>query len=105
LVKAEEGSDVVRYEYRCGQHGAFEVTLPMGDATAESPCPVCGISAVRAFSMPFTATSSRAAMAVIDQAEKSRYEPEVVTALPRRPLSQRTPMAPPTPALQRLPLP
>jgi hypothetical protein len=55
--------------------------------------------------MPFTATNSRAAMAVIDHTEKSRDEPEVVTTVPRRPLSQRTPMAPTNPALQRLPRP
>jgi putative FmdB family regulatory protein len=104
-VKAEEGSDLVRYEYRCGQHGVFDVVLPMGSATDHVSCPTCGASAVRAFSLPFTATSSRAAMAVIDHAEKSRHEPELVSAVPRRPLSQRTPMAPPNPALQRLPRP
>jgi hypothetical protein len=58
------------------------------------------------FTVPMLSLASRERMAVIDRAEKSRDEPEVVTSLPRtghrRP---RVASANTNPALQRLPKP
>jgi hypothetical protein len=54
--------------------------------------------------MPAT-TAPKALVAAIDHAEKTRHEPDVVTAIPRRPLHQRTPTLPLTPKLRRLPRP
>jgi hypothetical protein len=47
----------------------------------------------------------RALVAALDREEKSRYEPDVVTSLPRSGNRKATPMAPMTPALARLPRP
>jgi hypothetical protein len=44
-------------------------------------------------------------VAAIDRTEKTRDEPEVVSSLPRRHPSKRTPIAPANPALRRLPRP
>ena len=93
------------YEYRCERHGVVEVSRPIGQATAKAPCPVCAVEAVRVFSAPIVSLAHRGRMAAIDRTEKSRDEPEVVSSLPRRPPSKRTPMAPPNPALQCLPRP
>jgi hypothetical protein len=49
--------------------------------------------------------ASRARMAAIDRAERTRDEPDVVTAPPPRPARGRVPATPPNPALQRLPRP
>jgi len=96
---------MVAYEFRCDRHGSFDVALVMGSAPEDTACPRCGDTSFRVFTAPLIPTKFRSAMAAIDQSEKSRYEPEVVTALPRRALNQRTPLAPESPALQRLPKP
>lgn len=96
---------MARYDYCCTEHGAVEVNLPMGQAANTVACPVCGGAAVRVFSAPMTATNHRNTMALIDHAERSRSEPDVVTSLPPRDPRKRTPMAPLNPALQRLPRP
>jgi hypothetical protein len=43
--------------------------------------------------------------AALEHQEKTKTEPDVVTSLPRRPVHERTPMAPLTPALKKLPRP
>jgi hypothetical protein len=77
----------------------------MGRAPDKVPCPECDVEAPRVFSAPAISIGSRELVTAIDRTEKSRHEPEVVSSLPRRHPSQRTPMAPPNPALQRLPRP
>jgi hypothetical protein len=77
----------------------------MGQAADKLPCPVCNDEAVRVFSAPMVSRVPRALAASIDRAEKTRDEPEVVSSLPRRDPSQRTPMAPANPAFRRLPRP
>ena len=47
----------------------------------------------------------RALVAAIDHAEKSRYEPDVVTSLPSTGARRRTRVLPLTPTLRRLPRP
>ena len=66
---------MVSYEFHCGQHGNFEVALVMGSAPEDTACPQCGDTSFRVFTAPLIPTRSRAAMAAIDQSEKSRYEP------------------------------
>ena len=43
--------------------------------------------------------------AALEHQEKTKTEPDVVTSIPRRPKHERTPMAPLTPALKKLPRP
>jgi hypothetical protein len=79
--------------------------MPIGQATDTVPCPRCHLEAVRVFSPPMTSRLARNVAGLLDHTEKSRYEPDVVTSLPRRPAHQRTPIAPLNPTLQRLPRP
>jgi putative FmdB family regulatory protein len=96
--------EMVIYEYRCAQHGEFEVLLPMGSATSTVPCPQCGSNALRALSAPSVARASRSAwFGAIEHAEKSRHEPEVVSAVPSAGARRRQVSM--TPALRRLPRP
>jgi putative FmdB family regulatory protein len=100
---------VALYEYRCDRDGVFEVTRPLGTAPESVTCSLCGSEARRVLSMPMLVLSrgsrSRALVAAIDHAEKSRYEPDVVTSLPSTGARGRTRVLPLTPTLQRLPRP
>ena len=89
------------YEYRCDQDGAFEVTRPLGSAPKSITCPVCGSEATRVFSKPMLSSLPRAVVAAVDHAEKSRFEPELVTSLPPTGARRRTPVLPLTPTLRR----
>ena len=93
------------YRYRCVSDGVFDVSLPMGTAGSQWPCPVCNSEAVRVFSAPMLSLAPRELVAAIDSTEKTRDEPEVVSALPPRRARTRTPAATLNPALQRLPRP
>ena len=93
------------YEYRCERDGSFEVTLPIGTAPASIACPDCADEAERVFSSPMVSFAPRELVAVLDHAEKTKTDPDVVTSIPRRPKHERTPMAPLTPALKKLPRP
>jgi putative FmdB family regulatory protein len=96
---------VAIYEYRCKRDGAFEVMLPIGTAPPSVACPQCEHRAARVFSSPMMSLVPRPLAAALDHEEKSRHEPDVVTSLPRAPAHQRTPVAPLTPTLARLPRP
>ena len=94
------------YDYRCEADGVFEIARPLGSAPGSVACPVCEGEAPRVFSTPMLPSRApRELKSAIDHAEKSRFEPEVVTSLPRRPAHKRTPVAPLTPTLRRLPRP
>jgi putative FmdB family regulatory protein len=93
------------YRYRCVVDGIFDVSRPMGTAGSRAPCPVCNSEAVRVFSAPMLSLDPRAIVAVIDNTEKTRDEPAVVSALPPRRARTRMPAAALNPALQRLPRP
>ncbi len=94
------------YEYRCEQHGPFDVSRPLGTAAQTEPCPECGAAASRVISAPMVRSSARnGVFAAIERADKSRHEPEVVTSLPRTGVYKRTPMATMTPQRARLPRP
>ncbi len=92
------------YRYRCVLDGVFDVSQPMGTAGSQRPCPVCNREAVRVFLAPMLSLAPRALVAAIDGTEKTRDEPDVVSALPPRRARTR-PAAAVNPALQRLPRP
>jgi len=97
---------VATYEYRCAADGTFELRLPLGSAPAAAACPACGGEGRRVFSPPMLRPDlPRPLVTAMDRAERSREAPEVVTSLPPRDPRRRTPMAPLTPQLQRLPRP
>jgi putative FmdB family regulatory protein len=97
---------VAIYEYRCERDGSFEVTLPIGTAPASIACPECADEADRVFSTPMVASfAPRELFAALEHEEKTKTEPDVVTSIPRLPKHQRTPVAPLTPALKKLPRP
>lgn len=93
------------YQYRCDTDGVLDVKLPIGTAPPRYPCPVCDREAVRLFTAPLLSLGSGPIMDAIDRTEKTRDEPELVTSLPSTGARRRTPIAPPNPALQRLPRP
>ncbi|HEV7774406.1 MAG TPA: zinc ribbon domain-containing protein [Conexibacter sp.] len=93
------------YEYRCDQHGAFEVTCAIGTAPGSIACPACDRKARRVFSKPMLSFTPPGLVAAIDHAQKTRDEPDLVTSLPPADPLKRTPVLPLTPTLRRLPRP
>lgn len=93
------------YEYRCEQHGTFDVMRAIGTAPASVACPVCERDARRIFSTPMVSSTPAGLVAAIDHAQKTREEPDLVTSLPPADPRRRTPVLPLTPTLRRLPRP
>lgn len=94
------------YEYRCDEHGLFEIMRPLGTAPQSAPCPLCGGDAVRAISAPRLRSSARAGVfAAIERADKSRHEPKVVSSIPASGAYRRARTATLTPQRARLPRP
>jgi hypothetical protein len=93
------------YAYRCAEHGDFDISRPMGMAAATSRCKICNKEAVRVFCAPMLSFAPRALVAAIDRTVKSRDEPEVVSALPPRPVRARNSTATFNPTWRRLPRP
>ncbi|HEY8451843.1 MAG: FmdB family zinc ribbon protein [Micromonosporaceae bacterium] len=89
------------YEYRCTRHREFTVSLPIGEAAASRPCPVCGVDAVRVYSAPAVTRTPRRLAAAIDAAARSAETPEVVSTVPERRRRRR----PANPAHALLPRP
>lgn len=92
------------YTYRCDADGGVEVRVPIGTAPTSVTCPRCGGPTARVFTAPMLGFADRRRVAVIDHAEASRYEPEVVSA-PTGARRKQVPMAPPNPAFRGLPRP
>jgi putative FmdB family regulatory protein len=72
------------YVYRCAEHGATEASRPIGTAAAAIPCPACGSPAARIFTAPRLSLGSSARRALIDRTERTRDEPDIVSAPPPR---------------------
>jgi hypothetical protein len=89
--------------YRCPVDGILEVHWPVGTAPGQFTCPACASDAGRVYTAPLVSRGSRSAVALIDQAERTRYEPEVVTGPPSARRAHRR--AALNPAWQRLPRP
>ncbi|GAA5200921.1 hypothetical protein GCM10023322_79860 [Rugosimonospora acidiphila] len=78
------------YEYRCPRHGAFEVRLRIGEASASVPCGTCGGQAARIYSAPGLAVTPRPLARALDRAARTAETPDVVTRIPgRRPARRR----------------
>ena len=93
------------YVYRCTEHGATEITRAMGTAAAAVPCPACDRPAIRVFTAPRLSLGSPARRALIDRTERTRDEPDVVSAPPPRPGGAGAALVAGNPALRRLPRP
>ena len=94
------------YEYRCDSDGGLlEVSFPFGTAPESITCERCGRQARRVFSKPMLLSSRRNLVTMLEHAEKTRTDPEVVTSLPSAGARKRTPVLPLTPTLRRLPRP
>lgn len=70
------------YEYRCEQHGAFDVQLRMGTAPSSSSCPECGEEAARVPSLPSLRRLPRGARSAIEHSEASADSPAIVSTPP-----------------------
>jgi putative FmdB family regulatory protein len=103
-LSVTKGSEMATFQYRCNEHDLFDISRPIGTADAQTPCPTCGNDAVRVFTAPRLRFGSASARALLDRTEKSRSEPDVVSALPGRRPRRTAPVAQ-NPALQRLPRP
>lgn len=94
------------YEYRCRQHGVFDIMRPLGTAPGSIACAACGAESRRVISAPMVISSSRSAWsAAVEHAQKSRHEPDVVTSVPSAGARMRTRVLPLTPTLRGLPRP
>jgi putative FmdB family regulatory protein len=91
------------YVYRCAEHGTTEESRPIGTAVAAVPCPTCGSSALRLYTAPRLSLGSSTRRALIDRTERTRDEPDVVSAPPPRSGGRADVRR--NPALRRLPRP
>ncbi len=105
LHRCNRRPDIAVYLYRCPDHGATETSCAMGAAPAVVPCPVCGASAARVFTAPRLSLGSPVRRALLDRAERSRDQPDVVSAPPSSPGRERRADVLGNPALRRLPRP
>jgi putative FmdB family regulatory protein len=97
---------VTTYEYRCDSDGMLlEVRFRLGTAPESITCERCGGQARRVFSKPMLLSSRRDRVTMLEHAEKTRTDPDVVTSLPSAGARKRTPVLPLTPTLRRLPRP
>lgn len=68
------------YEFRCSRDGVIAVHLALGHAPASLPCPSCGDSARRQYSVPQVRLGDSRARRLIAATEASASEPAVVSA-------------------------
>ncbi len=73
---------MAQYEYRCDRDGPLEVSRPIGTAPATLECPTCGRAAPRSYTGPMLSFARRALVRAVDDAERTRDAPDVVTAPP-----------------------
>ena len=66
------------YEFLCEECGPFEERRSFAEAGDPMICPTCGEEARRIYSMPNTRRMPAALSSVMNRAEKSAHEPEVV---------------------------
>lgn len=69
------------YTFRCPEGERFESSHPMAHAPAEVDCPHCGMPARRLVSSPRLSRAGTSAYGLIESAERSAHEPEVVTSI------------------------
>jgi putative FmdB family regulatory protein len=72
------------YEYECGEHGVFEDQRKIAEAHADGTCPECRRASPRIVSAPALGRLERSQVRAMERNEKSRHEPRVVQAEPRK---------------------
>jgi putative FmdB family regulatory protein len=68
-----------RYEFYCEQCGPFEYWRPLNEAGMPMICPQCHAVARRVYTAPGLVKTPPALVKAMYRAEKSTYEPEVVS--------------------------
>ena len=72
------------YEYECAEHGVFERSRPMAEASLGAPCPDCEAEAPRILSAPNVPALPRGLSLAHERNERSRHEPRRVERAPRK---------------------
>lgn len=68
------------YDYRCGEHGVFEVLATVAERAAARPCPQCGAPAARLIAAaPALLDMAPALREACARNERSRHEPRLHT--------------------------
>lgn len=80
------------YDFKCGDGHINERSFSLADDVRSIDCPDCGSIAERCVSMPMVMRANTASAAAITKAEKSAYEPDVVTSLPSAGNKRATPV-------------
>src|SRR5699024_5046823 len=99
------GDQMAVYEFRCPEHGSFEIEAAIGAAPSTPSCSVCGGQARRVFSAPMLGRVGAAVQRAVDNAERSSEEPDVVTSLPAGGQRSAQPQYTRDPKHRRLPKP
>ncbi|MEE1621737.1 zinc ribbon domain-containing protein [Zafaria sp. Z1313] len=89
------------YEFRCPEGTSTEASFSMASAPDVVDCPCCGGPARRRMGVPRLSIGGSAAFGLIDRAERSAHEPDVVTSLPGA--GRRAPRYTSNPLHQKLP--
>ena len=93
-------------EFLCDDDGVFERMFSINSAPMATPCPHCAEPARRIVSAPRVVGSRQGAWSsAVERAERSRHEPEVVSAIPRAGGPGRPRTLQMTPQLRGLPRP
>ncbi len=67
------------YEYRCPRCDVYEIIRALGAAPDAEDCPTCGQPARRLISAPHLSRTNTPSSRLIDAAERSATEPDVIT--------------------------
>ncbi|MGA8995277.1 MAG: zinc ribbon domain-containing protein [Nocardioidaceae bacterium] len=93
------------YLYRCPDHATTETRCAMDEIPAAVSCPACGSAAARVFTAPRLSFGSPVRRDLIERTERSRDQPDVVSAPPPGSGPGRRADVVRNPALSRLPRP
>lgn len=94
------------FEYKCNQDGLISIHCHIGTAPKFIVCSLCGSEATRVLSVPMiTGKAPKGYGEAIALAEKSRFEPEVVSSIPSRNKPRYSPKVLQNSTLRNLPKP
>ncbi len=65
------------YEYKCEDHGSFEIMLTLSERKGSIECPTCHSLSKRVFTMPSLRGMSPSLMEAHERNERSRQAPHV----------------------------
>ena len=72
------------YEYSCEKHGTFEALRAIEQRAAPARCPSCSARSKRVLSAPRLRGMERSTLIAHERNERSRHEPRVSRAAPKR---------------------